>query len=274
MAQTTQLFDLSGKTAVVTGAMGLLGQHFAAALWQAGARVVALDLTTTPKIAIPDFETGVREGGIWPLVADVTRKPDLTRALETIRAKWGTPAILINNAAIDAPPSAPAEENGPFESYPDASLDRMLEVNIKGVTYCCQVFGGAMATEGRGSIVNIASILGMVAPQQEIYSYKRKSGKPWFKPVGYSITKSALMNLTRYLAAYWAKQGVRVNTLSPAGVFNHQDEEFLKAYTTRIPVGRMARPEELRGPAVFLSSDAASYVTGTNLVVDGGWTAI
>ena len=153
------------------------------------------------------------------------------------------------------------------------SFDRVMDVNVKGSVICCQVIGGAMAKAGRGSIVNISSIYGMVSPDQGIYEYRRLQGEDFFKPVAYSVSKSSIFNLTKYLATYWAKKGVRVNTITFAGVFNGQDERFLNAYCAKVPMGRMAQREEYVGPIVFLISNASSYMTGANLVVDGGWTA-
>jgi len=193
--------------------------------------------------------------------------------LRQVISSWGVPHALINNAALDAPPNAPEEENGPFESYPAGSWDKVMEVNVKGVFLCCQVIGGQMAASGRGSIVNISSIYGMVSPDQRLYEYRRKGGAVFFKPVAYSASKSALLNLTRYLATYWADKGVRVNTLTFGGVFNDQDEQFLKGYCARVPLGRMARENEYDGAIIFLVSDASSYMTGANLIIDGGWTA-
>jgi NAD(P)-dependent dehydrogenase (short-subunit alcohol dehydrogenase family) len=195
-------------------------------------------------------------------------------AAEEIKKSIGVPNILVNNAALDSPPNAPASENGPFEDYPIESIQKSFDVNVLGTVICCQVFGKHMTslTTG-GSIINIASIYGMLSPVQDIYEYKRKSGVNWFKPVAYSITKSAILNFTRYLATYWAKKNVRVNTVSPSGIFNNQDPEFLAEYTKRIPIGRMAKPEEISEAVLFLASDGASYVTGSNMVVDGGWTA-
>jgi NAD(P)-dependent dehydrogenase (short-subunit alcohol dehydrogenase family) len=205
--------------------------------------------------------------------ADVRRRDALEAALATIRRDVGIPYALINAAAIDSPPDAPASENGPFEDYPVESWNRVMDVNVTGVMLCCQVFGAAMAEAGRGSIVNISSIYGVVSPDQRIYGYRAEGGTPFVKPVAYSASKSALLNLTRYLATYWAPRGVRVNTLTLAGVFNHQDPRFLEGYCARIPVGRMARPDEYNGAIVFLCSDASDYMTGANLVMDGGWTA-
>jgi NAD(P)-dependent dehydrogenase (short-subunit alcohol dehydrogenase family) len=146
-------------------------------------------------------------------------------------------------------------------------------VNVKGLFLCCQVVGGAMAAAGRGSIVNIASIYGLVSPDQRIYEYRREAGSEFYKPVAYSASKSAVLNMTRYLATYWAPRGLRVNTLTFAGVFKQQEARFLENYTRRVPLGRMAREDEYNGAVIFLVSEASSYMTGANMILDGGWTA-
>jgi NAD(P)-dependent dehydrogenase (short-subunit alcohol dehydrogenase family) len=262
----TDLFDLTGRVIVVTGGLGQLGRQFSAALTARGARAVALDLPTAPGGPTPP-------AGARVVHADVRSRAELERALATIRGDLGVPHALVNGAAIDSPPDAPAGENGPFETYPLESWNRVMDVNVTGLMLCCQVFGAAMAAAGRGSIVNISSIYGVVSPDQRIYGYRAEGGAPFIKPVAYSASKSALLNLTRYLATYWAAQGVRVNTLTLAGVANNQDHRFLEGYCARIPVGRMARPDEYNGAVVFLCSDASAYMTGANLVMDGGWTA-
>lgn len=206
--------------------------------------------------------------------ADVTNKSSLQKALDVVISKFGVPTVLINNAAIDSPPSAPPEENGPFEDYPEASWDKVIDVNLKGVYLCCQVFGSAMAKAGRGSIINVASIYGVVSPDQSLYEYRRQRGEVFYKPVAYSASKSGILNLTRYLAVYWARKGVRVNSLTIAGVLNNQEQAFLDAYCARIPIGRMAKLNEYNGSVIFLASEASHYMTGANLVIDGGWTAI
>ena len=149
-----------------------------------------------------------------------------------------------------------------------------MDVNLKGVYQCCQVFGGAMAAKGKGSIINIASIYGVVSPDQSLYDYRRQKGEIFYKPVAYAVSKSGILNLTRYLAVYWAKKNVCVNTLTIAGVFNNQEKAFLDAYCGRVPVGRMANVDDYNGAILFLASSASRYMTGTNLIVDGGWTAI
>jgi NAD(P)-dependent dehydrogenase (short-subunit alcohol dehydrogenase family) len=149
----------------------------------------------------------------------------------------------------------------------------VMDVNVKGTFLCCQVVGSAMAREGRGSIVNVSSVYGLLSPVQELYEFRRARGETFVKPVAYSVSKSAVLNLTRYLATYWAASGVRVNTLTLAGVANDQEQEFLDAWAQRSPIGRMLDAREALGAVVFLASDASSYVTGSNVVVDGGWSA-
>jgi NAD(P)-dependent dehydrogenase (short-subunit alcohol dehydrogenase family) len=265
------LFDVRDAVVVITGAAGQLGAEYAAAFLARGALVAGLDLGANARTDALAAEHPER---FRMVPADVTSKRSLVGAAEQVRRDFGPPTVLINNAALDSPPSAPPEENGPFEEYPEASWDRVLDVNLKGVFLCCQVFGADMAAAGSGSIVNVASIYGLVSPDQSIYEYRRRGEEVFFKPVAYAASKSGVYNLTRYLAVYWAKRGVRVNTLTLAGVFNNQDREFLEAYTGRIPVGRMAGVDEYNGAMLFLASAASRYMTGANLVVDGGWTAI
>jgi NAD(P)-dependent dehydrogenase (short-subunit alcohol dehydrogenase family) len=265
-------FDLTGRVVVVTGGLGQLGRRFCVALADRGARVAALDLLVDDRRPLEAF--GAAHAPILAVHADVTRRESLDAALEIIKAQLGVPHGLVNAAALDSPPDAPAEENGPFESYSERSWDRVMDVNVKGTLLCCQTIGGAMANAGRGSIVNISSIYGLVSPDQRLYDYRREAGgAAFFKPIAYSAAKSALMNVTRYLATYWAGKSVRVNTVTLGGVFNDQDERFLAAYAARVPMGRMARPDEYNSSIVFLLSDASSYMTGSNLVIDGGWTA-
>jgi NAD(P)-dependent dehydrogenase (short-subunit alcohol dehydrogenase family) len=266
-------FVIQDRIVVVTGGLGQLGLQFSRALLERGAKVAIFDLDEDLEPYEECFASLPGPHQLVSVKVDVTQKASIEAGLQRVTADWGTPHALINNAALDSPPAAPAEENGPFETYPEGSWDRVMEVNAKGVFLCCQVVGGALAKAGRGSIVNLCSIYGCVSPDQRIYAYRSQRGDSFFKPVAYSASKSALLNLTRYLATYWAPQGVRVNTLTLGGVFREQDEEFLESYTARVPLGRMARADEYNGAVVFLISDASSYMTGSNLVIDGGWTA-
>jgi NAD(P)-dependent dehydrogenase (short-subunit alcohol dehydrogenase family) len=270
---TDPLFDIRDRVFIVTGGLGQLGREFSLALAERGARVAVFDVTSDPDLICRRFGARREDANLFFVAADVTRRESLQTGLAAVAERWGTPSGLVNNAALDSPPDAPAEENGPFETYPEASWERVMNVNVKGVFNCCQVIGGAMANAGRGSIVNISSIYGIVSPDQRLYEYRRAAGAPFFKPVAYSVSKSALLNLTRYLATYWAPRNVRVNTLTFAGVYNNQDREFLDKYLPKVPLGRMARPEEYVGAVVFLLSDASSYMTGSNIIMDGGFTA-
>jgi NAD(P)-dependent dehydrogenase (short-subunit alcohol dehydrogenase family) len=251
----TDLFSLEGRVAIVTGGAGQLGAEIVRGLEERGARVAVFDLATD------EFRV------------DVTDRAAIEQATNRVAAEWGEPDILVNAAVLDSPPDAPPEEVGPLETYPEASFDRVMDVNVKGTFLCCQVVGARMAEAKRGAIVNISSVYGMLSPVQDVYDFRRARGETFFKPVAYSVSKSALYNLTRYLATYWARSGVRVNTLTLAGVWNEQPSEFVDAYTARMPIGRMADAAEVVGPVVFLVSDASSYVTGANLVADGGWSA-
>jgi NAD(P)-dependent dehydrogenase (short-subunit alcohol dehydrogenase family) len=256
------LFDLTDRVAVVTGGMGQMGRAYVAGLAERGMRVASFDVVT-----------GDAPEGARAVEVDITDRAAIERATLEIESEWGTPHVLINNAGLDSPPDAPAEEVGPFEDYPEAAFDAVMDVNVKGTLLCCQVIGGAMAREGRGSIVNMSSVYGLLSPVQDLYDFRREGGETFVKPVAYSVSKSAILNLTRYLATYWAKAGVRVNTLTLAGVWNAQPKEFLEAYAARVPLGRMLDEREALGAVVFLASDASSYVTGSNVVVDGGWSA-
>jgi NAD(P)-dependent dehydrogenase (short-subunit alcohol dehydrogenase family) len=231
--------DLTGRLAVVTGALGNLGPVWSEALRGAGARVVGLD---------------VREGdGV--LAADVTDRASLERVL----AEIGAPAVLVNNAGIDAPPGG---DEGDFA--------KTLDVNVTGLYNATEVFGRAMCSAGGGSIVNIGSLYASIAPIPAFYDHIEP---PFTKPAAYGASKAAVVNLTRYFARLWGPHGVRVNALSPGGVRGGQDDEFVRKYSERVPLGRMAEPNDLTGALLFLASDASRYVTGHELRVDGGFTA-
>jgi NAD(P)-dependent dehydrogenase (short-subunit alcohol dehydrogenase family) len=269
----SSLFDLSGRVIVVTGGLGQLGRQFVLTLRDHGARVAVLDRSAEPNLLQARYGTDAADDRLLFLAADVTDRDSLDSARRRILQAWEEPAGLINNAALDSPPDSPAEETGPFESYPEASWDTVMAVNAKGPFLCCQVFGGGMAQAGGGSIVNVASIYGIVSPDQGLYEYRRQRGEIFFKPVAYSASKSALYNLTRYLATYWGPRGVRVNSVTFAGVFNNQDPQFLERYCAKVPLGRMAGESEYNGAMIFLMSDASAYMTGSTLTMDGGFTA-
>lgn len=265
------LFSLKNKTAIVTGACGLLGKEHCRALSEAGANVVVADINLQQA---EGFATELT-GNHLALAVDVTDKESLINAKNSILQKYNSIDVLVNNAAVNDMFENP-ELSGfysRFENYPLDSWAKSLEVNVTGVFLASQVFGSVMAVAGKGSIINIASTYGINGPDQSIYVEPGKE-QEFFKSPAYPATKGAIVNFTRYLAAYWGKDGVRVNTLSPGGVENGQENWFIKNYSRKTVLNRMAKPQDYKGALVFLASEASEYMTGGNLVVDGGWTAI
>ena len=262
---------MDGKVAIVTGACGLLGTQHCEALAAAGATVVVADLDEKACAVV----AGRLGGGHLPVGMDVTSVASLEAARERIVSAYGRIDVLVNNAAINDMFENPAlaGKQSMFENYPLELWDRSWKVNVSGVFLCSQVLGGVMAAQGAGSIINIASTYGIVAPDQSIY--RNEAGEQtFFKSPAYPVTKSAVIGFTKFLAAYWGNKGVRVNALSPGGVENRQDEYFVHNYSKKTLLGRMAAASDYKGAIVFLASDASAYMTGANLVVDGGWTAI
>lgn len=270
-----QLFSVEGRIAVVTGAFGQIGAEFARELHQRGARVV---VTSRHAVADPAARLGIVEDPdrLLAMQLDITDEASVAAGFQRVVDAWGVPTIIVNNAGIDTQPSAPPEVSGPFEQFPAEVFREVVDTNLVGTFLVTQIAGRLMREAGlEGSIVNVGSIYGMVSPVQDIYAYKAiDTGVPFVKPVAYSAAKSGIYNLTRYCATYWGREGIRVNTLTPAGVWRDtQDEKFHANYEARIPIGRMAQADEYNGALVFLASDASRYMTGSNLVVDGGWTA-
>jgi NAD(P)-dependent dehydrogenase (short-subunit alcohol dehydrogenase family) len=259
-------YDFSNDIVAITGSSGQLGSFYAEAFLEMGAQVIGLDIASS--------SNQIQHERFTFIEADVTSKKSLLNAVDVSHKKELHPTILINNAGLDSPPSANSNATVRFEEFPKDIWDKVIDVNLTGTFLCCQIFGADMASRGKGVIVNISSIYGMVSPDQSIYDYKRLDGEAFYKPVAYSASKSGILNLTRYLATYWAKNNVRVNTLTLSGVYNNQDREFIDSYTKRIPIGRMAHESEYIGPLMFLCSDHASYMIGSNLIIDGGWTSI
>jgi len=268
-------FDLTGRTALITGGGGLLGSEFCRALAEAGASVAIAEVATDAgrKVA-----SGLTQDG-YPAEAfacDVTDAASVEDLIKNILKRFGRLDILVNCAALDPKFDAEAVKRGitpgSFEDFPLKDWNAALNVNLTGLFLVTQASVKPMlGNGGRGSIINICSTYGLNGPDQRIYV---KDGKRVaFKPVYYTVTKAGVLGFTRYLAAYYAGTEIRVNALTPGGVFNDHEEYFVRNYSARTILGRMARPDEMSGALLFLASDASSYMTGANLVVDGGWTA-
>lgn len=265
-----ELFSLKNKVAIVTGALGLIGKNHCVALSDAGANVIVCDLDETKG---KSFASTLSTKSIG-VGADITQKDSVENLREIVLKEFRKIDILVNNAAINdmfENPQAAAEQSM-FENYPLDMWQKSIDVNVTGTFICSQVIGNEMAKAGKGSIINVASTYGLVGPDQSIYK-KPDGTQSFYKSPAYPVTKGAIVNFTRFLATYLGKKGVRVNTLTPGGVENNQDEYFIKNYSAKTPLGRMALPADYKGAIIFLASDASSYMTGANLIVDGGWTA-
>mgnify|MGYP001230751322 FL=1 len=273
MPYVLEKFSLDGRTALVTGGAGLLGKQFTGALGQAGAKVVVSDLDSS---AAEKHVEELRHKGIQAMAVtvDVTNPESVSNMVEQAVSAFGSLDVLVNSAALD-PKFDKKNDNDQydysFENYPLKSWKNALDVNLTGMFLACQASARQMLTQKAGVIINICSIYGVVGPDQRIY--QRKDEENQYKPIYYSVTKAGVLGLTRYLAAYYAGSSIRVNALTPGGIYNDHDEQFLKAYSSKTVLGRMANSDEMNGAIVFLASDASSYMTGANLIVDGGWTA-
>lgn len=264
------MFQLSGCVAVVTGGAGLLGSEFCKTLTQAGAAVVVADVNASAATVLAESLTqkGFHAFGVK---TDVAAADSVQHMVQATLASFGRLDILVNSAVLD-PKFDPQHGRQPnsFEDYPLESWNQALSVNLTGTFLCCQAAVRPMLAQGNGVIINLSSIYGLTGPDQRLY---QREGQPHqYKPVYYSVTKSGVLGLTRYLATYYAGKNIRVNTLTPGGVFNDHDETFVQAYSARTVLGRMAQKDDLNGALLFLASDASAYMTGANLVVDGGWT--
>jgi len=260
----SELFDLRDRVCVITGGAGILGRHMSTALMEHGARVAVIDRDAT---RVAELLSGTDVERMRGYVGDIRDRADVERIARQIAEEFGDVEVLVNNAAAKSP-----NFFAPFESFPIEDWDFVMGVNVTAAMVCCQVFGSLMAQRGRGSVVNTLSIYGIVAPDQRIYEGSQYEGRPINTPAIYSASKAALWGLTKYLATYWGARGVRVNAITPGGVFSGQNDTFVQRYSGRVPLGRMGKPDELSGALVYLASDASSYVTGQNLVVDGGLT--
>jgi len=266
------LFDLTGRVAIITGGTGLLGQQHAEAIANAGGIPVLADIhldSMDPQSCAWKERFG---GSVFPIKVDITQPESVKALLAEVLDRYDRVDILINNAANNPKMERTAEvEFSRLENFPLKQWEADLSVGLTGAFLCSQIIGSEMAKRKRGVIVNVASDLAVIAPDQRLY---RKSGLPDdqqpVKPVTYSVVKTGLVGLTRYLATYWAEAGIRVNAISPGGVYNNQPEEFVQRLASLIPLGRMAKMDEYQAAILFLCSDASSYMTGTNLVIDGG----
>jgi NAD(P)-dependent dehydrogenase (short-subunit alcohol dehydrogenase family) len=268
------LFRLDGQVAIVTGGLGRLGTQYARALSSAGASVALFDVAAQRSATI---EALIDEGArISTHVVDATVRDAVDAAVADVAATFGPPSILVNNAGLGSSPADAALETGRFEQYPESAWDAMLDSHLKSALVVSQSFIAQFrdARLDAGSIVNVSSTYGMVSPDQAVYDYRRQDGSEFFKPIGYSVAKSGMLNFTRWLAEYCAPFGVRVNTLVPGGVKEAAHAPaFVAEYVKRTPLGRMANDDDYNGAIVFLASRASAYMTGAMLVIDGGWTA-
>lgn len=265
---TKDLFDLSGRVAIVTGGAGLLGSEHALALADHGAIVYLADINEQRCIEIVADIQSKGYSNIYAVKLDVTDKDSWNSLLQKVLNAHQRVDILINNAAYTNQSKSTAFESG-FENYPVQEWNAMMNVNLTSVFLGCQVIGEAMVEKGKGSIINVASLYGVVSPNHGIYP-----GTGIFQPVAYSVSKHGVIALTKYLSTLWASKGVKVNALTPGGVFNNHKNLFLDRFNRLNPSGRMSKKEEFRGAIVYLASDASNYVVGHNLIVDGGWTVI
>jgi len=267
------VFRLEGKTTLITGAAGMLGIEHCGALLELGSTVILTDINLTElEKASEVLKQEFDESLIMTSIMDVSDPKSINKLHERLVQDNLQVDILVNNAAIDAKvKNSPGQEFSRLENFSIEQWNKELSVGLTGAFNCCQVFGGAMAKQGEGVILNIASDLSVFSPDQRIY---QKKGIPDHlqpvKPITYSVIKSGLVGLTKYVATYWAASGVRCNALSPGGVFDGQDKEFVEKLIDRIPLNRMAEKNEYKAAVQFLCSDASKYMNGQNLVIDGG----
>lgn len=259
------MFDLAGKQVLITGGAGLLGGQFARALAKAGANLVVSDLNGDSCRALVAEITSTTDREVLSIEADITQPPSVAAMVNEAVERCGNIDILVNCAQAQSMDGA----TKPFEEFSLEVWNKIMGVDVTGTFLCCQAVGRHMAEHRGGTIINISSIYGSVGPNFHIYDGTEVSPPPAI----YSVTKAGIVGLTRYLATYWADKGIRVNALTPGGVLSQQDPRFVEQYSERTPMGRMANKEDLTGALLYLVSDSASYVTGHNLVVDGGWTA-
>ncbi len=272
MTGIMQKFDLTGRGAIVTGGTGLLGKEFCRTLAEAGASVLVADINGN---AAEKYAAELRTLGLDAGFArvDITDPNSVTAMVDCTLDLFGSVDILVTSAAMD--PKFDSDNEGKnantFEEFPLEAWKQAVDVNLTGMFLCCQAAAREMVKKQSGSIINICSTYGLVGPDQRIYIRPGETVRT--KPAFYSVTKAGVLGLTRYLATYYAGTKIRANALTPGGVFNNHDDLFVQNYSARAVLGRMAEKDEMNGALLFLASEASSYMTGSNLVVDGGWTA-
>ncbi len=264
---SSNVFNLSKKNVLLFGGAGILGARMAYGLASHGAKVVIVDISDKGAEEVALELNSTFDDSAIAYGLDITNESEMLQLRKELECRLGVIDVVVNNAAAKGP-----DFFKPFEDFPMKEWELVMGVNTTGVMLGCKLFGARMAERGSGSIINTLSIYGVVAPDQRIYIGSEYEGHPISTPAVYSASKAAVWGLTKYLAAYWGNKGVRVNAVTPGGVFSGQNKTFVDHYSERVPLGRMAEKDEVNGAIVFLASDASSYVTGQNIIVDGGFT--
>jgi len=262
-------FRLDNKVVILTGSAGRIGQRFSHVVSDAGAHVVLVDIQEKSNKKLENELKSRYHTNPSSFKIDITKKHDVMELQKLVLKKYKKVDILVNNA--HSIPRTHPKRDAPFEDYPLELWDEAISSNLRGIFLCSQEFGKIMLKQKKGVIINISSIYGMVGPDQRIYGKSR-----FDSPAFYSATKGAIVNLTKYLASHWGKNNVRVNTLTLGGIYDkklHTDKEFVKKYSEKTMLGRMSQASDYDGAILFLASDLSSYMTGANLILDGGWTA-
>ena len=269
--QSKDLFSLAGRVVLVTGGAGLLGQVFCQAFVEAGANVAIVDLNKDAANAVASKIAKSKNQKVIAVECDITSHQSVSKMIQSVVTQLDRIDVLVNNAASKGSNLDAFFE--PFESYSLQTWREVMSVNIDGLFLVAQAVGNQMKKQGGGSIIQTSSIYGVVAPDQRIYQGSEYNGRAINTPAVYSASKAAVNGLTSYLSTYWAISKIRVNSLTPGGIASGQNEEFNKKYSNRVPLGRMGEASELVGALIYLASDASSYVTGQNIIVDGGLSA-